>query len=92
MTNKEKYINAFVEALEVDASQVEGLQYQGIEAWDSVGHMSLVAEIEEAFDIMMDTDDIIDFSSYEKGIELLKKYDVEIQEKHTLTKTMALQG
>lgn len=78
MTNKEKYINAFVEALEVDASQVEGLKYQAIEAWDSVGHMSLVAEIEEAFDIMMDTDDIIDFSSYEKGIELLKKYDVEI--------------
>lgn len=78
MTNKEKYINAFVEALEIDASQVEGLKYQAIEAWDSVGHMSLVAEIEEAFDIMMDTDDIIDFSSYEKGIELLKKYNVEI--------------
>lgn len=78
MTNKEKYINAFVEALEVDVLQVEGLQYQGIEAWDSVGHMSLVAEIEDAFDIMMDTDDIIDFNSFEKGIELLKKYEIEM--------------
>ena len=78
MTNKEKYINAFVEALEIEAAQVEGLEYQGIPEWDSVGHMSLVAAIEDAFDIMMDTDDIIDFSSYEKGIELLKKYDVEI--------------
>lgn len=78
MTNKEKYVNAFVEALEIKEDQVEGLQYQGIAAWDSVGHMSLVAAIEDAFDIMMDTDDIIDFSSYEKGIELLKKYDVEI--------------
>ena len=78
MTNKEKYINAFVEALEVEAEQVEGLKYQGITNWDSVGHMSLISEIEDAFDIMMDTDDIIDFSSYEKGIELLKKYDVEI--------------
>lgn len=78
MTNKEKYVNAFVEALEIEENQVEGLQYQGIAAWDSVGHMSLVAAIEDAFDIMMDTDDIIDFSSYEKGIELLKKYDVEI--------------
>lgn len=78
MTNKEKYINAFVEALEVDASVVEGLQYQEIQEWDSVGHMSLIACIEEAFDIMMDTDDIIDLSSFEKGIELLKKYDIEM--------------
>lgn len=78
MTNKEKYINAFVEGLEIGAEQVEGLKYQEIPEWDSVGHMSLIAEIEDAFDIMMDTDDIIDFSSYEKGIELLKKYDVEI--------------
>ena len=40
--------------------------------------MSLVAEIEDAFDIMLDTDDIIDFNSYQKGIEILKKYDIEI--------------
>jgi len=78
MTNKEKYINAFVEGLEIAEDQAEGLKYQEIPEWDSVGHMSLIAEIEDAFDIMMDTDDIIDFSSYEKGIELLKKYDVEI--------------
>lgn len=78
MTNKEKYIRAFVEALEIEESQAEGLKYQEIPAWDSVGHMSLVARIEDAFDIMMDTDDIIDFSSYEKGIEILKKYDIEI--------------
>ena len=78
MTNKEKYVNAFVEGLEISADQVEGLQYQAIPEWDSVGHMALVSEIEDAFDIMMDTDDIIDFSSYEKGIEILKKYDVEI--------------
>lgn len=78
MNNKEKYVQAFVEALEVEASAVEKLEYQAIPQWDSVGHMGLVAAIEDAFDIMMDTDDIIDFSSYEKGIELLKKYDVEI--------------
>lgn len=78
MTNKEKYVNAFVEALEVSADKLEGLKYQDIEAWDSVGHMGLVAAIEDAFDIMMDTDDIIDFNSFEKGIELLKKYDIEV--------------
>lgn len=78
MNNKEKYVNAFVEALEVSADKVEGLEYQAIPQWDSVGHMGLVAAVEDAFDIMMDTDDIIDFNSFEKGIELLKKYDVEI--------------
>lgn len=78
MTNIEKYTNAFVEALEVKEEQVEGLEYQAITEWDSVGHMSLVAAIEEAFDIMMDTDDIIDFSSYEKGKEILSRnYSIE---------------
>ena len=78
MSNLEKYRNAFVEGLEISEEQLEGLEYQAIPQWDSVGHMGLVASIEDVFDIMMDTDDIIDFSSYEKGIEILKKYDVEI--------------
>lgn len=78
MTNLEKYINAFVESLEVEAEGVEKLEYQAIEAWDSVGHMGLVAAIEDAFDIMMDTDDIIDFNSFEKGKEILSgNYSIE---------------
>lgn len=77
MTNLEKYTNVFVETLQVTAEQCETLKYQGVELWDSVGHMTLVAAIEDAFDIMLDTDDIIDFSSFEKGKEILKKYDVE---------------
>lgn len=79
MTNLEKYKNAFAEGLEVEMDKITTeLEYEGIEEWDSVGHMSLVACLEEAFDIMMDTDDIVDFSSFQKGIEILKKYDVEI--------------
>lgn len=78
MSNLEKYNQAFVDALEITADLVnEKLTYQSIENWDSVGHMALVAELEDAFDIMMETDDIIDFSSYEKGKEILKKYDVK---------------
>lgn len=78
MTNLEKYNQAFVEALEISEEQLPGLEYQGIEQWDSVGHMGLVATLEDAFDIMMDTDDIIDFSSYEKGKEILtKNYQIE---------------
>ena len=77
MTNLEKYNNVFVENLQVTEDQLATLKYQGVELWDSVGHMTLVAALEDAFDIMMDTDDIIDFSSYEKGKEILKKYDIE---------------
>lgn len=78
MTNKEKYINAFVETFEIPVKEVEKLNYQDISAWDSVGHMGLIAALEETFDIMMDTDDIIDFSSYKKGMEILsEKYNVE---------------
>lgn len=78
MTNNEKYLNVFIEILGISASQAEGLVYQGVESWDSVGHMSLISALEEAFDIMMDTDDIIDFNSYEKGKEILSdSYGVE---------------
>lgn len=80
MTNLEKYIDAFVKGLELDRELIKsGLAYSEIENWDSVGHMNLIAELEETFDIMMDTEDIIDFSSYDKGIEILAKYDVVIE-------------
>ena len=74
----EQYKKIFCETFEISEEQLEGLTYQSIDAWDSVGHMNLIAEIEDAFDIMMETDDIIDFNSYETGIEILKKYDVKL--------------
>jgi acyl carrier protein len=78
VTNLEKYSKAFVEAFSVDESQLAGLAYQAVPAWDSVGHMGLMAMLEERFDIMLETEDIIDFSSFEKGKVILKKYAVEI--------------
>lgn len=79
MTNLEKYNQVFMESFEIeDEGALANLEYQGIDLWDSVGHMGMVACLEEAFDIMFETDDIIDFSSYEKGKELLKKYNIEI--------------
>lgn len=78
MSNLEKYNKAFTDSFEITEDKLSGLKYQDISAWDSVGHMSLVAALEDAFGIMMDTDDIIDLSSYEKGKEILKKYNVEV--------------
>lgn len=78
MSNIDKYAQVFCSSFEITADKLKGLKYQDIAAWDSVGHMAMIAAVEEAFDIMMETDDIIDFSSYEKGVEILKeKYNVE---------------
>lgn len=79
MSNREKYNRAFIESLDVEESQLGELSYQDVPAWDSVGHMGLISELEDAFDIQFETDDIVDFNSYEKGIELLVKYDVVIE-------------
>ena len=78
MSNLEKYNQAFMDSFGVSEDQLADLKYQDIEAWDSVGHMGLIAALEDAFDIVMDTDDIIDLSSYEKGKELLSKEEYGI--------------
>jgi len=79
MTNKEKYAQVFIDSFSITADQLnENLVYQSVQQWDSIGHMGMVAALEEVFDIMMETDDIIDFGSYAKGIEILAKYNVVI--------------
>jgi len=78
MTNIEKYTQAFIDAFSVDAEAVKTLKFQQIPAWDSVGHMGLIAQLEEQFGIMMEPDDIVDLSSYDKGKEILvSKYNVD---------------
>lgn len=79
MTNLEQYNAIFIQCLEVEESQLgENLTYQSIPEWDSVGHMQLISALEDEFDLMLDTDDIIDFSSYVIGKEILKKNGVDI--------------
>ena len=79
MENKKIYDDVFVDCFSVEVAQLNAdLTYQSIGSWDSVGHMALVALLEDAFGIMLEMDDIIDFGSYTIGIEILKKYNVEI--------------
>ena len=76
--NKNKYDSVFQETFSIESDILgEDLEYQSIEQWDSVGHMGLMAALEEAFDIFLETDDIIDFSSYNKGMLILGKYDIK---------------
>ena len=79
MDNLEKYKAAFKEAFEIEDDVIKDeLAYESIPEWDSVGHMRLMAALEDAFDIMLETEDILDFGTFAKGKELLLKYDVTI--------------
>ena len=77
MTNIEKYNQTFITTFEIDTAQLnENLEYQSIPEWDSVGHMTLIATLEEEFDIDLEMDDVIEFGSYVTGMETLSKYGV----------------
>ena len=78
MKNKKKYTEIFVESLSNDKKKFnEKLKYNDIPEWDSIGHMTLMSALEEGFKISLGTDDIVDFSSFKKGIQILKKYKVD---------------
>lgn len=77
MSKLENYKKVFKDIFEIKDEDLEDLKYQDIPAWDSLGHMSMIGALEDEFDIMFEMDDIIDFSSFKKGIETLKKYGVD---------------
>lgn len=77
MSNKQKYQDIFIKSLSIDGKQFnENLKYNEIPEWDSIGHMTLISGLEEGFSISVETDDVVDFSSFKKGIEILKKHKV----------------
>ena len=79
MENFEKYNNAFIQVFGAKAEELsDNYGKETVDEWDSVHQLSLVAEFEEAFDVMFDPEDIMDLTSYAKGKELLKKYEVEL--------------
>ena len=80
MENKEKLIKAFTESLGIEPQLVtDELTYNPIPQWDSTAHMVLIAELENVFDVMLDTDDIIDLSSVAQAKIILQKYDDSIE-------------
>ena len=79
MTNREKYNNAFREAFDLDSdSDLNDLAYQSIDEWDSIGHMALISELEDAFEITIKTEDLVQFESYNQGTQILERYSVAI--------------
>ena len=78
MSTIEQYNRSFIETFSVQVEMLHDLKYQDVPDWDSVGHMSLMSILEAEFEIEMDIDDIIDFSSYETGKTILRKYGVKL--------------
>ena len=80
MDNKQKYKDIFIKSLSIDNSKFnEEIKYNEIPEWDSIGHMTLMSGLEEGFNIAIETDDIVDFSSFKKGLEILGKHKIEFK-------------
>lgn len=80
MKNLEKYNHIFIEVLEVKENELNyEFTFDNIELWDSLGHISLITELEDAFGIMFETEDILNFHSYENGKILLEKYGIKME-------------
>ena len=79
MNNRERYDNAFRSAFDLDdKSDLSALEYQSIDDWDSIGHMALMSELEDAFNITIKTEDLIQFESYRQGTEILSRYSIDV--------------
>ena len=79
MDNLKRYNKIFLNNFPISKSDLDdNFVFNSIEEWDSIGHMNLISDLEEEFNISMEMDDIIDFSSYKIGMELIKKYGIDI--------------
>lgn len=79
MINLEKLNNIFCDVFSVEASALNAdFDKNNVEGWDSVHQLSLTSAIEDEFDIMLDAEDILDFTSYNNAKTILAKYDIEL--------------
>lgn len=79
MENLEKYNAVFMDVFEVEATSLnESFTSLNVDNWDSISQLHLVSSIEDTFDIMFDTEDILEFKSFEIGKKILEKYNILI--------------
>lgn len=81
MSNNDKYQNIFMEIFSVDATDLNSsFNFKDVEKWDSLTHLTLISELEDAFDVMFETEDILHFGGYENGKKILARYGVEFED------------
>ena len=71
---EDKVKEIFSNVFEVEISEVDNIEYQSVEAWDSIGHMMMISELETEFGISIDMDDVIIISKLSECLDILKKY------------------
>ena len=80
MSSDKKYKEIFIKSLNLKNSDFnESIKYNDVPEWDSIGHMNLISALEDEFKISIDTDDVVEFSSFKEGIKILKKYKVKFK-------------
>lgn len=79
MTNLEKYDSVFIDVLGARPEDLnETYTFKAVPQWDSVAHLSLISELEDAFDVMFESEDILHYGSYENGKVILRKMGVDL--------------
>ncbi len=79
MTNREKFNQAFIEVFGVEESALTAeFSKENVDSWDSVHQLNIIAILEEYFDIMLDPEDIMELTSYDKAMAVMAKYDIEL--------------
>lgn len=77
MKNREKYAEIFCNVFGVGKEDLNGeFTFKNIDEWDSLTHLTLISELEDVFDVMFETDDILHFGGYENGLKILARYGV----------------
>lgn len=78
MSNLEKYIEVFKTVFDIDGSELnDKFNFGEVSTWDSMTHLMLISELENTFDIMFETEDILHFGGFVNGQKILTKYGVE---------------
>ncbi len=72
MNTHDRLRQIFIHVLDLqDDAIVDYLAYRQTDTWDSLAHMSLIAAIEEEFDVQLSTDQVIGMSNFSKAFAML---------------------
>lgn len=77
MNNNDKYQSIFMDLFNLREEDLfPDFTFRDNDIWDSLAHLSLISELEETFDVMFDSEDILNYGSFNNGKEILKAYGV----------------
>ena len=80
MTNIEKYNAAFVEVFGVTEEVLnDSFSKENVEGWDSGHQLNIISILEDSFDVMFEPEEIMELTSYGKGIEILNRYGIDLK-------------